>query len=286
MKAFKSLFLGLGVLVCASCTQQDEELGASLNRSPHERVTVTAGPILPTQTTRVTTEREGNVMHFNWEKGDAILLANSTQQLPYLSTAAGPSTLFVSALTGSESYKDYINGVGGEGAVYAYYPYNQGEKIDMSTKTVRINQDEPFLYAIDTIQADTLNLRFHHAFAYLRLNVSVNEGDVIDHITAWIEPNYPPLSFLDLRFNFEKLQMEYSDSWDELSLQPIQLSDANRLYPILPVTGESTINFLIVLEDEYSTTRGGSSYERQVTIPEGGLKAGHVYQINLSSTNN
>ena len=78
MKAFKSLFLGLGALVCASCTQQDEEPGASLNRSPHERVTVTAGPILPTQTTRVTTEREGNVMHFNWEKGDAILLANST----------------------------------------------------------------------------------------------------------------------------------------------------------------------------------------------------------------
>ena len=106
-----------------------------MNRSPHERVTVTAGPILPTQTTRVTTEREGNVMHFNWEKGDAILLANSTQQLPYLSTAAGPNTLFVSALTGSESYKDYINGVGGEGAVYAYYPYNQGEKIDMATKT-------------------------------------------------------------------------------------------------------------------------------------------------------
>lgn len=283
MKAFKNLILGLGVLVCASCTHQDEEPSASLNRSPHERVTVTAGPILPSQTTRVTTEREGNVMHFNWEKGDAILLANSSQQLPYLSIADGPNTQFISALSGSDSHENYISG---EGEVYAYYPYNTGEKIDMATKTVRINQDEPFLYAIETIQGDTLNLQFHHVFAYLKLNVSANEGDVIDHITAWIEPNYPPLTLLDLRFNFETLEMKYSDSWDELEIKPLQLSDANRLYPIPPVTGESIINFRIVLADEYATTKGDSSIERLVTIPEGGLKAGHVYQINLTLTEN
>ena len=203
-----------------------------------------------------------------------------TQQLPYLSTAAGPNTLFVSALTGSESYKDYINGVGGEDAVYAYYPYNQREKIDMATKTVRINQDEPFLYAIDTIQADTLNLHFHHAFAYLKFNITVNEGKIPRILNFGIEPNYPPLKLFSTKFNFSTLQVEYTDYWDELQLAPDQFMDSNILYPILPVTDGETIDFYY---DFDSWTRGGGYY-RQVTIPEGGLKAGHVYQINLTLT--
>lgn len=277
MKAFKSLFLGLGALVCASCTQQDEELGASLNRSPRERVTVTAGPILPTQTTRVTTERDGNVMHFNWEKGDAILLANSTQQLPYLSTAAGPSTLFVSALTGSESYRDYINGVGGEGAVYAYYPYNQGEKIDMATKTVRINQDEPFLYAIDTIQADTLNLHFHHAFAYIRLNFSTWGGDLQDKVSLSLGPDYLPLELEGCTFNFATREVEYSDYKDEMEWTVEQLADTSRLYPILPTTEGKYFKVTCQMGDSIEQDQ----YTYKVPIPKEGLQAGHVYQINI-----
>lgn len=279
MKAFKNLILGLGVLVCASCTHQDEEPSASLNRSPHERVTVTAGPILPSQTTRVTTEREGNVMHFNWEKGDAILLANSSQQIPYLSIADGPNTQFISALSGSESHENYISG---EGEVYAYYPYNTGEKIDMVTKTVRINQDEPFLYAIETIQGDTLNLQFHHVFAYLKFNITVNEGKIPRILNLGIEPNYPPLKLFSTKFNFATLQVEYTDYWDELELAPDQFMDSSRLYPILPVKNGEKIGFYY---DFDNLTRGGG-YESQVAIPEGGLKAGHVYQINLTLTEN
>lgn len=277
MKVAKSLFLCLGILLCASCAQQDEELGTSLNRSPLEKVTVTAGPILPPPSTRVATEREGQVMHFNWEKDDAILLANTKQQLPYLATQAGASTQFLSALTGSNNVADYINGVVDKGEIYAYYPYNAGERIDMETKSVAISQDEPFLYAVDTIQNEAINLHFYHAFAYLKLNISAVGAEMQDKLRLAIAPDYRPMTLVGSRFNFATNQVEYTDYKDEMELTAEQLADTEHLYPILPAPGEGYFRFSCQLGDEFEQ----EAYTYKVPIPEGGLQAGHVYEITL-----
>ena len=208
-----------------------------MNRSPLEKVTVTAGPILPPPSTRVTTEREGQVMHFNWEKDDAILLANTKQQLPYLATQAGASTQFLSALTGSDNVADYINGVVDKGEIYAYYPYNAGERIDMATKCVAISQDEPFLYAVDTIKNEAINLHFYHAFAYLKLNVSMVGEEMQDKLRLGIAPDYHPMTLIGPSFNFATNQVEYTDYKDEMELTAEQLADTEHLYPILPARG-------------------------------------------------
>lgn len=284
MKVVKCLYLSLSVLFCTSCTQQDEEPSASLNRSPLEKLTVTAGKILPLPSTRVIAEREGNVMHFNWEKGDVILLANSDQQLPYISTLDGSSTVFISALTGSANEDDYLQAGLDEGEVYACYPFT-GEKMDMKNKTISIDLEEPFLYAIDMIHTGYLSLHFHHVFAYLRLNVTVPEGVVPTRLGCAITPNYPPLTLIDPKFNFSTQQVEYVDYWDEMELNPYQFLDGSLLYPILPVSEGDFIEFWYELttSDGGATTRGGSNgYYHNVAMPEGGLKAGHVYQVNLT----
>lgn len=277
MKVAKSLFLCLGILLCASCAQQDEELGTSLNRSPLEKVTVTAGPILPPPTTRVTAERDGQVMHFNWEKDDAILLANTKQQLPYLATQAGASTQFLSALTGSDNVADYINGVVDKGEIYAYYPYNAGERIDMATKCVAISQDEPFLYAVDVIENEAIELHFYHAFAYLKLNISTVGAEMQDNLRVAIAPDYRPMTLVGATFNFATSQVEYTDYKDEMELTAEQMADTEHLYPILPAPGEGYFRFSCHLGDEFEQ----KAYTLKVPIPESGLQAGHVYEITL-----
>lgn len=277
MKVAKSLFLCLGALLCVSCAQQDEELGTSLNRSPLEKVTVTAGPILPPPTTRVTTERDGQVMHFNWEKDDAILLANTKQQLPYLATQAGASTQFLSALTGSNNVADYINGVVDKGEIYAYYPYNAGERIDMATKCVAISQDEPFLYAVDSIENGALDLHFYHAFAYLKLNISTVGAEMQDNLRVAIAPDYRPMTLAGATFNFATSQVEYTDYKDEMELTAEQMADTEHIYPILPAPGEGYFRFSCHLGDEFEQ----KAYTLKVPIPKSGLQAGHVYEITL-----
>lgn len=287
MKAVNSLFLCLSVLLCTSCTQQEEESSASLSRSPLEKLTITAGKILSSPNTRVIAEREENVMHFSWEKGDAILLANAAQQLPYISTGNGPTTMFISALTGSTNEDDYLRAGMDDGEVYACYPFT-GEKMDMKSKTISIDLEEPFLYAVDTIHAAYLDLHFHHVFAYLKLNVTIPEGVVAERLGCAITPNYPPLTLIEPKFNFGTLQVEYIDYWDEMELNSSQFLDAGRLYSIPPVSKGESIVFSAELTtaDGDPTNRGSSGFyfEKNVPIPEGGLKAGHVYQINLILT--
>ena len=273
MNIVKSLLCGVTLLGFASCVQSLQESETELPCSPLERVTVTAGPIAPF--TRVISEQENNVMHFYWERGDAILLAKTQQQIPYLATSAGASTHFVSALSGSPNRGDYITGVGDNSAIYAYYTYVQGEKIDMEKKTVRINPDAPFFYAIDTIQNGVLNLHFHHVFAYLKLNVMVDDGEVIPGGGCSVLPDYPVMTVRDASFNFDTKQIEGTNTWDELEFETYQLANKDLLYPIVPVFQGNSILFYFRYDDY------PYEIEYEVPMPEGGFKAGHVYQIYL-----
>lgn len=271
MNIVKSLLCGVTLLGFASCVQSLQESETELPCSPLERVTVTAGPITPF--TRVISEQENNVMHFYWERGDAILLANTQQQIPYLATSAGASTHFVSALFGSANRRDYITEVGDNGAIYAYYPYVQGEKIDMEKKTVRINPDEPFFYAIDTIQNGVLNLHFHHVFAYLKFNLIVDDLEEIWAMHCHISPGSPITMVRDALFNFDTKQIEGTNFSDGLWFGTHQLANKDLLYPIMPVSQGKTMLFTLCYDDD--------QIEYEVPMPEGGFKAGHVYQIYL-----
>ena len=277
-------FLGLGTMLFASsCTQDDgahEDNG--LKRSVHEKVNVTSRPLSPT--TRISTERDGNVTHFNWNKGDAIALATTNQQLPYITTVSGATASFLSAFSGSENESDYLANEEGQ-VVYARYPYDTDKKIDMKTLKTPISQDEPFLYAVDTIVDGQLGLHFHHAFAYLRLEVSF-EGFTFtkeNQPKLEMELNYEdddavndifPFRLFNPVFNYATYEIEYSSWDDDWDLTPAQYEDTSRLYAVRPLPEGYFIYFS--MEENYDV------YDYIFkSIPTGGLKAGHIYTIKL-----
>lgn len=276
--------LGLGaLLLSSSCTQEDgvpEDNG--LKRSVHEKVNVTSGPLSPT--TRISTERDGNVTHFNWNKGDAIILATPSQQLPYITTVSGSTASFLSAFSGSENESDYLANEEGQ-VVYARYPYDADKKIDMKTLKTPISQDEPFLYAVDTITDGQLGLHFHHAFAYIKLEVSF-EGFTFtkeNQPKLEMELNYEddeavndifPFRLFNPVFNYATREIEYASWDDDWDLNPAQYEDSSRLYAVRPLPEGYYIYFS--MEENYDVC----DYILK-SIPTGGLKAGHIYTIKL-----
>lgn len=282
MMNYRQLYLGFAALLAASCTQEIE-LEETAARSPYEKVQITAG----TPMTRMTAEKDGQLTHFNWNRGDMIALATSEQQLPYITHNDGSTATFLSALGSSASKDDYLNDKEGS-VVYARYPYKDTQPVDMETLTTPVSLGTPLLYAVDTLQDGKLDLHFHHAMAYLRFHVQHDILRTEDSISTWFEMSFDyerdrfPISG---QFDYKTKSIQPTDSTWRWQLPLSLLSDTVSLYPIFPFKSNRKFVFELGQEDVSmpETNTDAYYYSKSVLkdLPSGGLQAGHVYDVYL-----
>lgn len=277
MSVHYTYYLSGLLLLLASCSKQEltEEPGI---RSPYETVTITAG--IPM--TRMASEAEGSAARFLWERGDLITLATADQQLPYVTTNNGPSAIFYSASTNTDQPEDFLKNVEGK-EVYARYPYSNKAPIDMDSLTTPVMSGSPFLYAVETISQAKLNLNFRHAMAYLRFHVkhdpfpSSKKMEIGGRIDADYIGQEESLITLQGKFDYKTQQITPTVSAGEMDIPYSSFMDSVTLFPIIPITSVTELAFELHCRSEEFFFQDRIDKK----LPEGGLQAGHVYDIYL-----
>ncbi len=248
-----------------------------------EDIRVTAG-FADTKTTFVD---EGDVIHVEWNKGDAIGLYTSGQQnLEYQAVSSGSTAEFTNVskkLNASES-----------GTVYAYYPYHSGsEDIHKIVLPGIIGQDYTlgsgmydFVYAAGRPDGNEVSFQFEHVYAFLKIAVPLELLNLEKENSGIYLKSTEPLG-TDGYFDLEKREIIYDD---------MHLSNVVGYY--IPKSGvaagiDELVCYVAVLPQSENVTIeignmiDGWPLDKIISkeTPSGGFKAGNVYSVRLESEN-
>lgn len=233
---------------------------------------------------------EGSV-YVSWVAGDKIGLFSEGQpdQMCYQAVASGKRSDFMpegSRLDRTEGdsvyayypYSDPYSGSVAAGYPYAPLPYLFGQNYNNGLPV----PESDFMYAKGEIRDGVLDLDFKHLFAFLKLNIRtellkeaqglfVQSEEQFMYMNAWNEP---------ARFDFrgDSLVAEKCDYlWYYVPKEALDtLETVTCCMAVLPTSENNLISFFIY-EDDGSIDHG--LIERKA--PEGGFKAGHVYDLSV-----
>lgn len=237
--------------------------------------------------TRISYNDDGKTVHVTWNTGDQIgIYSKSQNNLGYTAQISGVFSNFYAE--GEE-----LKATGGE-EVFAYYPYDRWLSED-KIKEIRLESthminplhtslaDLDFIYAKGQVKDNELFLNFKHAFAFLKITVdidllfnNVNRGLYIegsDYISTL--DYYAEYSYFDMEsatIKGEKSNNLYYFIPDEVI--PKGAMEVTCYIPVLPQSENATLKIYASNYDEIEFLWGKE-------VPEGGLKAGELYAINI-----
>lgn len=298
MKKSFLYIVGLIALMAVSCTDEVivEQSGNGLR--------ITGNIASESRTTYV--EGEG-VIETHWKADDGIgLYTDEQSNLNYRAKNEGKTTEF-------ESYNGKLTKEEGK-TVYAYYPfdyYAEGDKIHVPSnfeyKAIYKNIDNPlpFLYSKAQITGNTLNFQFKHLFAYLQLEISVQDikkqlaatqelypNDEVTTDNGWIEINSDNnLSTTARDTYFDIKTEELSGRFGkiiEIKLDNIDFNSDKTytfLIPILPQPGGANISGEVNFYLKSGSVIPTPLNVFKKTVSEEGLKAGNVYVWEIFGDN-
>lgn len=235
--------------------------------------------------TRTSYEDDGEAIHVTWNIGDQIgIYSESQNNLEYITQTEGKTSSFY-------AWNEEVEVAQGE-TVFAYYPYKElseegnpeeirmpsNEMIDPSHMSLA---DLDFIYAKGVVRDNELFLSFKHVFAFLKITVDVDL--LIDNASRglYIEGSdyistldfYDEYSYFDIESETvqgDKINSLYYFIPDEMI--STGATEVTCYIPILPQSENATLN---IYASDYSSVEFLWSKE----VPNGGLKAGSVYNI-------
>lgn len=280
------LIVGLLLLVTTSCTDE------SIVNEP-KGLRVTGGVISDSRTTFV---HEDEITRTHWETNDAIgLFTDQQSNVSYKATSSGSNTTeFIASENESIEAKD-------DDKVTAYYPFSnkvEGDEIPLPNIAGGFsNRPAPtFLIGEGTIKNNTLNLKFKHLFAYLKITVSSKI------YRSKYDPSYmeldggginieasTPISVMKGTYNLKTKAITHQDNHNTYILYFFNGLDWNGdnqytfFMPILPQPGNKKLEFSFLHKFKLGDGDIKTSFATKLT-PEEGLKAGMVYEIDFTRT--
>lgn len=299
---------GLIALIVVSCTDEVivEQSGNGL------RITGSLA-----QDSRTTFVEGDGVIETHWNVDDKITLYVDTidENDPVLRT----NTFVYKAVTSGKNTEfkscGAFNIPNKEGwTIYACYPYdgtyagyNMKHRIPSNTYLYGSDLPFPLLYGEGKISNNQLNFSFKHYFSYLRVKTSVQEikellADFLKQ-SSWagqeseydlgktylkIESSENISHSYGLEFNpktHETTQTEAARKDLYLHLDNIDFSSDNSytyMVPILSLPAGANVSTSIYFVKNGSSSPYFSINLLEKTVPEGGFKAGHVYNYNLN----
>lgn len=279
----KYLFFGFAAFLAVGCVNED------LNPTP---TTNGVRVFADMPSTRVSFGEGDGVTHVTWQNGDVISLSTDIQSnLQYTAGVGEEGSTVTEFLPVGDNLQNNYKKV-----VYACYP---SAVIDMENMTVPLPNTQnyndlefrPFVYAIDTILDDRLELHFHHPYAYLKLTFTegILPPDTIS-IGAVKIASDEVIAATSGKFNFVTQAVEAAEGSKTMFIERLGgdgsghvLKDSPyTLYvPVLPQS-EGT---KIAIQACYTIGTGLENcypyYTMEKTVPVGGFQAGHVYTLTM-----
>lgn len=279
----KYLFFGFAAFLAVGCVNED------LNPTP---TTNGVRVFADMPSTRASFGEGDGVTHVTWQNGDVISLSTDIQSnLQYTAGVGEEGGTVTEFLPVGDNLQNNYKKV-----VYACYP---SAVIDMENMTVPLPNTQnyndlefrPFVYAIDTILDDRLELHFHHPYAYLKLTFTegILPPDTIS-IGAVKIASDEVIAATSGKFNFVTQAVEAAEGSKTMFIERLGgdgsghvLKDSPyTLYvPVLPQS-EGT---KIAIQACYTVGAGVENcypyYTMEKTVPAGGFQAGHVYTLTM-----
>ena len=276
-------------LMTVSCT--DDPL---VNYSRKElRITGNVG-----SDSRTTFVQGDGFIKMHWEVDDMIgIFTDKQTNLPYKATNAGKTTEFTPV-----NKADQLEKLEGQ-TVYAYYPYTQ-ESLDIDS----IKMGSNFIYSQAKIVNGELNFQFKHAYSYLKINLPAEdikeqlsqtqrcynkELSIKNAVLDIQSPKFKSPLTVNPLFSLKKgaVSNEPSTGFNRsIYLKNIDLeANPDTTYTFFvgilpqPENAEIVATFSFRYKDSYESVEPLNMFPK--VIPEGGLKAGHVYSWNFANNN-
>ena len=281
--SYIATFLLVGMV--ASCT--DEVI---INDVAQElRITAGIG-----DQSRVTFIHGDEVTKTHWKTNDKIGLYTSNQSnISYQALSDGKSSEF------KPSSNTTLKSEEGK-SVKAYYPYSaktSGKEAPLPYTISRKESDgiAAFMYSESTVTDGKVNLAFKHAFAYLKVTVSVNQikdkmpsGSTLDKTGFYIDSE-APVSVYSATFNMDTQQITHNGDKDVTRMfhytDNIDYdADAKHTYliPILPQPGKTPFKLYLFYSIKGNDSQVSLSNLANGQTPSEGFKAGNVYEYDAT----
>lgn len=266
MKTMKCLITIFCLLVVIGCTEEDFGLYDS-----DIKVMADMG-----YSRTVFTETDG-VTQVSWEQKDAIGLYTASQtNLKYTALAAGAKVEFEHATTRIEAMEG--------DTVYAYYPWNSASSGDsVKVKNFRVQEhkdtgnDYGLMNAMGVVSDNSLYLKFCHLVAYLKVTIPTDRFPNLKQ--GLFIRSTEPMSSEGCYYPKENRFSQTSDHiFYEIEEGDLQGKNNIVCYmAILPQSEGVELQFC-----EYKNWGSGEILFRRM-VPEGGIKAGYVYTLNMET---
>ena len=227
----------------------------------------------------------GDRMTVTWAADDAIGLFTDTQTslLEYKATSSGKQVSFSPA-------GERLNQQEGK-EVYAFYPYINSDFVypkvalpDLFSQNYSngLSAKSDLMYAKGKITGDELVLNFKHLLAFIKLNI---KSDILKGTNGLFLRSEDPIIYM--RYNdiipyFDFVQdsivaEKYDYLWYYIPSDVIESQDTVTCYiAVFPTAENNTISFYKFVDSGV----GDIIFDRKV--PEGGLQAGHVYDLTIN----
>ncbi len=280
MKSLHNISVMLAAVMTVSCA---EEIPEPLVGNGDIRV------IAGFAETKTAFVEDGDVVHVNWVKDDAISLFSESQgYLNYYAVQDGPRSDF-------RTYSNPLDLVDGS-TVYACYPrlYTPAGAPDGFRVASNVDQNYgnpekcDFLYASGVVKDRELNLLFKHFFAFLKITVPAgfisdrndSGGLYIEssgHLSCW-DSYYLPAENRLLKANYA----DYVKYAIPVDAAPNDRGEYICYIAILPqeAGSEISIKHFRGVYDGYD--KFGDCLITK-NVPDGGFKAGNVYSLSITS---
>lgn len=287
MKAIRFITQLLITFVLFACTEENVLQQQIVDKGEGIRI------IADFADTRTSYEDDGEAIHVAWNKNDRIgVFSKSKNNLLYIAEEDGATTEFL-------HFSENLTGEEGE-EIIAYYPYvesdgNEGLPLpnphQMYWKNNNFESMEvcDFLYAKGVVKNNEVHLSFKHAFAFLKITIPVDklvdpvfrrlyiQGIDIDYID---DSDFPPT--FDVETESVKGRMKDYTDYNIPSDEDLEgLKEITCYVRILP---QPEGGFLTIYNKNQEKQEYAPLFMKE--IPKGGLKAGHVYEIDLRSSEN
>ena len=266
MKVMKYLMTALCLLVATGCT--DEDFGVY-----DDGIQVTASMV---HSRTVFKETDG-VTQVQWEQNDAIGLKSSSQtNLKYMALAAGSNVSFGHA----DKRLDAMEG----DTVYAYYPWNsasRGDSVKVVNFRTQYHKDAGNQYGLmqakGVVSNHSLDLKFNHLVAYLKVTIPTDRFPGLAQ-GLFIYSSEPMSS----KGYYYPKEERFSDTYEHLfyCIDEKDLKGKEHIVCYIAVLPQSEGKVLQFCEFKNNQS-GKVMFTRRV--PEGGIKAGHVYTLDMES---
>lgn len=222
----------------------------------------------------------------SWTTDDAIGLFTDEQVslLEYRAESSGKQVDFMPVAQRIEQHEGKD--------VYAFYPYNESDAVypNVSLPDLFSQQysggflpaESDLMYAKGKITGNELVLNFKHLLAFIKLNI---KSDILKGTKGLFLRSDEPIIYttennITPYFDFEKetiISGKYDHLWYGIPSDILENQDFITCYiSVLPTTEDNIISF-------YKSIDGGVGdiiFDRRV--PEGGLKAGHIYDLTIN----